>query len=308
MTVDASPPRFALITPSYAPDFERCELLVESARRCLTDDTVHYVVVDRRDTGLFNRLASSRTRILVVEDILPRWIFRVPGLRGWWASLRTMPIRNWVLQQLVKLSICDVVDADVLTFCDSDNTFVRPFDMRSRLMEDGRVALLRVSFQNSDVRQWVAASKSILGVEDREVPAMSYVSNMITWRVENVLRMRRRIEEVHGAHWIRVVCRHWNISEYMLYGVYIDHVLGLEAGGHYHFDTELMKASWSDPLDSPEKIDAFFGGLRESHIGVMIHSKHGVPVDTYADKVSAAWPREAAQGLVASGSRDGRGV
>lgn len=111
---------FALITPSYAPDFERCKLLTESVERCLVDDTNHYIVVDRRDVPLFNQLTSSKVHLLVVEDLLPSWIFRVKGLKEWWFSLRTLRIHNWVLQQLVKLSVFDAIDEDIAVFCDSD--------------------------------------------------------------------------------------------------------------------------------------------------------------------------------------------
>ena len=51
---------FAIITPSYPPDLERCALLVESLDRCCPG-AKHYLIVDRRDISLFRRLASSRT-------------------------------------------------------------------------------------------------------------------------------------------------------------------------------------------------------------------------------------------------------
>lgn len=282
--------KFALITPSYTGDFERCKLLVESVERCLIDDTKHYVVVDRRDVALFKQFTSSKVEILVVEELLPPWIFRVPGLGGWWMSLRTLPIRNWILQQLVKLSVCDFLNEEVLVFCDSDNTFIRPFDMKSRLIQDGRLALLRVDFENADVRAWIEASKTILGIEDRIVPLATYVSNMISWHRDNVIKMRQRIEEVNQIHWIRAICQYRNISEYMIYGVFVEHRLGIEAANHFLFDTELIKPSWSDPLDSEDKIRDFFDRLEESHVGVMIHSKHDIPIDMYCDRIKAFWP------------------
>ena len=55
--------KFAPVTPSYAGDFERCALLVETARRCLPPDILHHLFVDRRDIELFRPLASARTRL-----------------------------------------------------------------------------------------------------------------------------------------------------------------------------------------------------------------------------------------------------
>lgn len=282
--------KFALITPSYAPDFERCKLLVESVERCLTGDTKHYIVVDRRDVPLFNQLASSKVRILVVEDLLPDWIFRAPGFKGWWMSLRTLPIRNWILQQLVKISVCDAIDEDVLVFCDSDNTFIRPFDIKSHLMEANRLALLKVDVQTKDLNEWVETSQKILGINEKVIQPAIYVSNMITWYKPNILKMRSHIEEVNGQDWFRVLCGYKNISEYMLYGLYVDYVLGFEAANHFRFDTELIKPSWSTPLGTETQVQGFFDQIKENHIGVMIHSKDDIPVSMYSEKIKAFWP------------------
>jgi Family of unknown function (DUF6492) len=283
--------KFALITPSYAPDFERCKLLVQSVENCLVDDTKQYIIVDRRDFQLFKPLASSRIQILVVEEILPSWILRVPGTKKWWLSLRTLPIKNWVLQQLVKMSIFDVIDENVVVFCDSDNTFIRPFDMKSRLVKDGKLALLRVNFQNEDVYKWIENSKKLLGIENKEIPAVMYVSNMISWHRDNVLAMRRRLEEVNHKDWIRALCQYQNISEYTLYGVFVEHLVGLQRANHFLFDDELIKASWSIPLDSKDKVEDFFDNLKEENVGVMIHSKHDIPLEMYRYKIEAFWQK-----------------
>ncbi len=281
--------KFALITPSYGPDFDRCKLLVESTKHCITDGTQHYIVVDRRDVELFRLLSSQRTHILVVEDLLPSWIFRAPGFKNWWISLRTLPIRNWILQQLIKMSICDVIAEDVLVFCDSDNTFIRPFDMKSCLMKDNKLALLRVGFQNKDIQHWINSSKRILAIENKSIQPVTYVSNMIAWHKINVLKMRNHIEKVHGKHWIRVACKPSSISEYMIYGIFVDYVLGLEAANHFHFNTELMKPSWSVSLDTESQVQEFFDEISDDHIGVMIHSKDDVLVNAYADKIKSFW-------------------
>ena len=282
--------KFALITPSYAPDFERCKLLVESVERCLTDESRHYIVVDHRDVDLFRQLTSSKVCLLVVEELLPPWIYRVPTSKGWWMSHRTRPIRNWILQQLVKISVCDAIDENVLVFCDSDCAFVRPFDIKSRLVKDNRLALLKVDVQNEDVHVWTEASKRILGIEGKVVHPATYISNMIAWYKPNILKMRSWIEETNGTGWIQVLCQYGNFSEYMLYGVFVDHVLGLEAANHFLFDAELIKPSWSAPLHTEAQIRDFFDQVTESHIGVMIHSKDNIPVSAYSGRIRDFWP------------------
>lgn len=284
--------RFALITPSYAPDFERCKLLVESVERCLMDDTKHYILIDRRDVNLFKPLTSSKVHLLVAEELLPTSFFRVPGLKKWWMSLRTLPVRNWIFQQLVKLSVCDSIRENVLVFCDSDNTFIRPFDMRSCLMQNDHLPLLKVNFQNKDVHDWIKASKKIFGIESEVIHPATYVSNMITWYTPNILNMRSYIEKVNKKSWFDVLCRYKNISEYMLYGIFVEYIQGLEEANHCFFDVELIKPSWGVLLNTEIQIKEFLNqsNFKESHIGVMIHSKDDLPVSSYADVIKKLWP------------------
>src|SRR6202043_589722 len=96
---------YALVTPSFNLDAERCRLLVESVDRWVAPGVRHYLVVDRRDLTLFNSMRTARTEVLVVEDITPRWLIRVPAIRRFWLSLRSPPVRNWIMQQVIKLSI-----------------------------------------------------------------------------------------------------------------------------------------------------------------------------------------------------------
>ncbi|MEO1147702.1 MAG: DUF6492 family protein [Cyanobacteria bacterium J06638_22] len=283
--------RFAIVTVSYAPDFERCRLLTESTERCLLGDTKHYIIVDRKDVQLFSALKSSKVELLVVEDILPWWIFRVPFFTKGWISLRTPPIRNWILQQLVKLSVVQALQEDVVVFCDSDVTFIRPFDIASLFLHEDQVALLRVDFQSDDVISWTNASKQILGIEKEDVPFFNYVGNLIAWRRENVFKMYDRIEEVNGMSWIQAICKHWNISEYMLYGMMVDHVLEPENSGHFISSPELVKPAWSYPLDSQENVNQFFSTVDDTHIGVMIHSKYRAPISAYRHKFESLWQK-----------------
>lgn len=276
-------PSFALVTPSFKPDFERCRWLTASTEKYLKDSTRHFLIVDKRDLKLFRPLESSRVTVFVAEEILPWWIFRVPALRMGWLSLRTPPIRNWILQQLLKLSIVNTLDADVAVFCDSDVAFVRPFDL-SILVRDEKTRLHRVGFQDKNTRRWSATSKLLLGIENKELPAVSYVGNLVAWRKDNVLKLHRRLEDVSGRHWIQAICRHWHVSEYCLYGIFVEHVLGLEEAGHYALGRQLIKPSWSASLSSEEKVDDFFGTLSSEQIGVMIHSRDSTVLTGYVRK------------------------
>jgi hypothetical protein len=54
----------AVITPSYAPDFESFRLLHRSVLACSDASVIHYVVVPDEDEPLFSELRSSRLRVI----------------------------------------------------------------------------------------------------------------------------------------------------------------------------------------------------------------------------------------------------
>jgi Family of unknown function (DUF6492) len=75
--------------------------------------------------------AQFANRIAAVEDAIWPWLMRIPGLHRFCFSWRTRPVRNRILQQIVKLSVPAVLSQDVLMFADSDMFFIAPFDPRS---------------------------------------------------------------------------------------------------------------------------------------------------------------------------------
>ena len=283
--------RFALITPSYAPDFQRCRLLVESVERCLVGDIKQYIFVDHRDVALFKPLTSPKVQVIDIDALLPSWVFRRPGVETEWISLRTLPIDNWIFQQLIKVSACDAIDEDVLVFCDSDNAFIRAFDLKSCFMQESAMALFKYSFQNKDVDEWIESAKKTFGIENKKIHPATYVSPLVAWHKPNVLKMRKYIEEINQASWFQVLCQCGNMSEYMLYGIFVEHILGLKQANHFTFDTQFIKPSWSIPLETEAQARNFFDrkNLHRCHIGVNIHSKDNVPMSLYADKVRKFW-------------------
>ena len=52
-------PRTALVTATYAADFERCRLLCETVDRHVTGMTRHLLLVSDPDVALFRQLAQA---------------------------------------------------------------------------------------------------------------------------------------------------------------------------------------------------------------------------------------------------------
>jgi len=277
-------PQFALITPSYTPDFERCKLLAWSVQQFCQTPVTHYIIVTRKDFPLFKQLQGPHTEVLIVESILPKWLIKLPFIKNGWLSLKTPPVRNWVVQQLVKISIGQHISQDIMTFVDSDLTFIRPFSLQN-FVQDSQVRLFRVDVdQQRPLTPW---EKSVAKLLDLPVqPTPFYVGGIVTWRRDNVLKMHRHIEEVSGQGFVETLCRSWELSEYMVYGTFVEFVLK-ENSGHFWDDRPICKEYWEPVGLSDEDLATFFQEITTDHIAVMISAKANIPPHRYQALVEA---------------------
>lgn len=275
--------KYAIVTPSYAPDFERCQLLSESVDRYVTGNYHHYVIVDHRDRKLFQSLEGPRTTVVTVESVIPWWIRRPPMARRWWFSLKTPPVRNWILQQLVKLSVAEFIDADAYVFIDSDVVFIRPLCVET-LSRDDSLRLFRVegAARLPTHSPWHQTSAKLLGLPPSDYLGATYIGNLITWRRDTLQLLYRRIESVTGLAWPEAICRQWHLSEYILYGVFVEHVLKNETC-HYNSCIPLCHISWDYTLNSNADLARFFSEIWPEHVAVMVSSKQNIEVSRYRE-------------------------
>ena len=273
-------PTFAIITPSYYRDFEYCKLLAESVLRHTPAHVHHYILVDRRDRDLFSALVSPRTHLVLKEDILPRWLWQIPFWRRWWLSARSLPVRGWMVQQLAKLSVNRAVPADVYVFLDSGAFFVRDFDPRAT-MKDGKVPLFRE--QKEEVRvpwntRWHQISARMLGLPEQSSYDTSYVGNLVYWRKANLDALQRRIETITGRPWCLALSRHLTMSEYVLYGMFAEHVMK-EDSGQYFYPVMNSLSYWDDAHLDERGLRAFKEQLGEGDVVVMLNEKARIDAD-----------------------------
>ena len=270
-----APLTYALVTPSFGLDFERCRLLVDSVERFVPSAVRHYLVVDRRDVPLFEPLArSGRTEVLVVEDIVPSWIQRIPGVRRFWWSWRSVPIRNWILQQIVKLSVVNAISEEVLLFVDSDVLFTVPYDPRSAeragkvplFVETGRAGI--VSFSD----EWHGKVSELLGLPVEKDYDTNFVGNVICWRRENVLKLHQRVAEIAGKDWQLAIAPRKVFSEYILYGLFVTR-LNMEASGQYPDEIDRTLCYWSTDKLEEAGLRDLRDKLTPAHHSVMISAK-----------------------------------
>ncbi len=78
--------RTALVTASYAPDFDRCKLLCETIDRFVTGFTKHYIMVEHRDAALFQQLEGPRRVVIDERDLLAPLDQAIPGPQQYWPA------------------------------------------------------------------------------------------------------------------------------------------------------------------------------------------------------------------------------
>jgi hypothetical protein len=278
---------FAFVTPSYAPDFQRCKLLCWSIKQFVDFPVHHYIIVDQKDLSLFQELADRHTTILAKEKILPSWIQRVPFFdkKNLWLNLKgyrsgNLLLRGWLVQQMIKLAAAQYVSEEVLIFLDSDVVFIDRFDVHSLIREE-KVRLFRVEqYINANdklTHVWKEEAKHLLNLPAEKQYQDNYVSQIVTWRRSTLLKMYQHIEQNRQKDWLETLCEMKHLSEYILYGMFASYVAEEQAG---HYDDHLQKIChcyWEEVPMSNGELAAFFQEAQTSgYQAVMISAKSGI--------------------------------
>ncbi|MER8434645.1 DUF6492 family protein [Mesorhizobium caraganae] len=278
-------PTAAVVTASYAPDFERCRLLCETLDSHVSGVAHHYILVEHRDLALFRQLQNSRRTVVDERDLLPRWlrVFDDPMSlfrRRIWLSFKTQPLRGWHVQQLRRIAIAAHAREDVLVFCDSDVAFVKPFDL-SVFWHDGKVRLFRrdgvlSSEGHDEQRIWSRNAASALGIDPSRISTHDYISTLIAWRRQTVVAMCAEIEKVHGRDWVEVIGSARRFSECMIYGRYVDDVL--QGAGHFHGAEEFCRVHWTGEALSDDEFRGFVAAMAPEQVAIGMQSFIGTDI------------------------------
>ncbi len=273
----------AVLTPSYAPDLELCRDLNDSVLACTPTDVTHHIIVPVRDKPLFAGLGGGRTEVWSVNDFLPRRMVAVPGANAWLNVRRPgVPIRGWIMQQLVKLRAAAECDADILLLADSDVQMVRTASAET-FRAAGRTRFFRspggVTANMSRHVVWHEVAHDLLQLGHSALlpPLPDYISPFNTWDRRVVLALKERIEVGRRRSWLDEIGRQLHFSEFMLYGVFVDVFLGKEAPVAPS-TTALCHCYWpTRPLDL-DAAKQFVGGLDADDVAVMISAKSHTPL------------------------------
>ncbi len=273
----------AVITPTYREDAEIFDDLHRSVLRFTSQDTVHHVVVPPSDRKLFARYRGPRCRLWTTAELLPRRYMHIRlGGREVFANLRRPwpPVRGWISQQAIKIEMSARLDADVVLLADSDVVLVRPV-RADRFSIDGQISLFRdENAVTSDMERhviWHRVARELLGLPPAPPPPLpDYVSPFNAWDPAVVRAMQQHIRKVTGQDWLDMFCRRLHISEFVLYGVFVDEVLS-GSGPRPPADNGICHNSWDrTPLDTPAAI-AFAEQLKPEAVAMMISAKSHTP-------------------------------
>jgi hypothetical protein len=271
----------SIVTPTYARDLSLFARQHASVEEFLAPDCEHVVIVPKVDRPAFAPYAGPRTRIIPVEDVVPGHVFLLPRAlkvlrsgRDIWLTLRTAPVRGWIMQQIVKLAAANIVDRDVLLILDSDLAFTRPVGLGD-FVRDGKIRLYKQSGTTGHLpshQRWYRSSAHLLGIDENLFYGDNYIAPAISWSRPVLIRLLRHLEAQGGRSWWLTLARTMHLSEYTLYGAYADAVLGAEAG-HYHDSDDHFLNSWDYDLLAPGGEDAFLRAVRPDQWGVHVDSQ-----------------------------------
>lgn len=279
---------YAIITPSFKNDYERCKLLVKSIQLFAPTNIKHYIIIDNKDEKLFRPLKQSNTILLLKEDILPWWIkktsFKING-KGIWINLKGNIIRGWIIQQIIKIGIANHISEDVLVYMDSDEFLVRRINFEEIFEKDGKVMLFRKAGETEI--NWDKTVSKLLHISLDNCRNIGYVEHPVIWLRQNVLKLQKYLEEKNKKNWINAISNNWHFSEYQLYGNFIDNIIKNESDHFYSDNSISLKHNFLNG-NPPKKLNKkelkdFFLKLNESHFSAMISSAAGIPVKDYEE-------------------------
>ncbi|MEU8358427.1 DUF6492 family protein [Nonomuraea sp. NPDC048882] len=279
--------KLAVITPSYALDAELFAELHRSVLEFTSEDTIHHVFVPPSDRAAFARFEGPRCHVWIRSELLPRRYLRLPGADLYVNYRRPWPpLRGWVMQQTVKIASAGLIDADAMLIVDSDAVLVRPTSAASFTV-DGRLCLYRL--ENGVTAEmerhviWHRVARELLGLPSPPPPPLpDYVTALTFWDPEIVRAMQRRITQVTGRDWLDAFNSQLHVSEFILYGVFVDEVLKADPP----INTTICHLSYNhEPWDVAQAV-AFADRLPQEAVGMMISAKSHTPAEARAAAIA----------------------
>jgi hypothetical protein len=163
---------------------------------------------------------------------------------------------------------------------DSDVEFIRPFNAET-FVQDGVVRLYRLP-REIDARlprhiTWHRVARKLLGLPRAQPPFTDYISSLLAWDPNIVRRMLSHIAATTGRPWASAIGAQLHFSEWTLYGVFVDEVIGARANSFASGDP-LCLAHWGTVPLTHDSATEFMRRTRPTDIAAMISAKSLTPL------------------------------
>lgn len=269
---------FTLVTVTYRGDLGPFRDLCASVDKHMPD-VEHHVLVDRSDLGVFAEFSGPKRKIVDCATVLPIYHELNLARKRVWLRWPFKVVRGWIYQQLAKIGYVQSLDCDAAVIVDSDAVVIRSLE-HSDLFDGDAVKLYRrpdhPSGPADQSARWHDAASRALGLPPRGYTGADYISTAVIWSPEVLRNAIKRIEAVSGQSWDRVLSRFFRFSEYVIYGVFCDHVQGPHQDRIARTEAELCHCSWHYDLSTPTGRAQFAAGLESHHRAVLIQSNLGL--------------------------------
>lgn len=306
-----------LLTCSFRGDLEVCRLLCRSVDFYASPEFEHVLYVPERDLPLFANLASPRRRLAPQESLLPAWMFKAPMPSPEWRKRLRLPRRNvylspfhgpvrgWIAQQIMKISASLRAATDIVVHLDSDAALMRTLHLEE-LTHGGQTRFYAgpAKRKHADHAPWYASGAKLLGLASADYYNAEYIAPLVVWRRSVVEAMTARIEATTGRSWASALAGTKHFSEYVLYGMFAEHALGLDVAQLKRESRSLCLARWSAAFADLTEIDHFLAKIEADQLVCCLQSTIDIPLRTrarifkqaaqIADSMQARPAREAA--------------
>ncbi|MHB1246459.1 MAG: DUF6492 family protein [Sulfuriferula sp.] len=286
-------------SPSYVGDLERMVWLRRSIEAFHLPPTRHIIAVPKRDLRAFKNTFGSSDELELVcqEDFVdpafyPDWLYRLTRTiapnQAWRLHSRAGK-GGWIIQQIVKLACTSIVKQGAIVFLDSDIFFYRPFSLHNDLgIRAGEKILVRIlpEEEGAKHRHHINNARRFFDLPDGPTDT-TYMGFPAIWHTDWLEKMLHHIEQLKGKPWQAALLEvDFPISEYTLYGVFIDEIL--KPAQLTIRDQPFNLIAWDRPSFDALKSDILHGRpLPADRLALCIQSNINIPTLEYEDMLRA---------------------
>lgn len=258
--------KIAIVTQSYKNDYEECKLLCESID-WFAPDMDHFIFVNDEDYKMFHTMNYSKHIVHRKGEILPWYLVRLPWTMAghhFHISLFTMPVREWIIQQISKLGVFEIIgdEYDAVLNIDSETVLMKNISSDD-FIKDGKYMMYKApNIDEPSHYEYYDVAGKLFNIDEnviRESNSDTYMNTIVCFEKSNIKELHKALAKKSiFRSWKHTLCNTYRFSEYYTYGIYTDLILGLR--NHYLIDYRINPQLARESCSS---IDEFVSKAKE---------------------------------------------